>query len=135
MIVQSINDVITNSSSETFLAIHSDTLDSVKEICTSLIGLGMDSEEAALLGRSPEFDDYFTIEVNWRDKEAAEEAWDEEGNVGTLEEFAIKMDSEDSDHYPYLNGFTVKAKSPEYEKVAEKVNKMNDLFNATEYYC
>ena len=81
MIVQSINDVITNSSSETFLAIHSDTLDSVKEICTSLIGLGMDSEEVVLLGKSPEFDDYFTIEVNWRDKEAAEEAWDEEGNV------------------------------------------------------
>ena len=135
MIVQSINDVITNSSSETFLVLQPDTLDTVKEICTSLIGLGMDSEVATLLGKSPEFDDYFTIEVKWRDQDAAEDEWRAEGKVGTLEEFAIKMDSEDTDHYPYLNGFTIKAKSPEYEEIAEKVNKMNDLFSAVEYYC
>lgn len=151
--IQSISDLITNSSTEAFVVYDVENIKSIKELVNSIL---------SLLDPSKTFDDYFTIEmeVNYDDlrsiflelcdDENLYESWPELKTFNSLDSYAeqdnfleslsidtiedyfnyYNEDAYDCRYYPY-EGFIISAKvdDPIVQKVARVINNVDQIFD------
>ena len=150
--IQSISDLITNSSTEVFIVYDKNNIDAIKNLVDSIL---------SLLDPSKKFDDYFTIgmeinydDLNWIFERYYENdqyyndipelvAYSEMGHEGAakfLESLPIERIEEifdwanDNDwdrRYQLYGGFAVTAKSdnPIARKVAIAINNVDNIFD------
>lgn len=123
--IQSISDIITNSSSEVFMIFTKEGINTFKEIVSTLIG--------------EDFDNVFNLELELRDYEEDEEEYRKSGSDLSYEEWCLERDSE-GDYYedyasPMVRGIRVIAKNPEDKKKAEGLNRICNLFESVEIFC
>lgn len=123
--IQSISDIITNSSSEVFMIFTKEGINTFKEIVSTLIG--------------EDFDNVFNIELELRDYDYDEEDYRNSGSDLSYEEWCLEHDSEiypyDDYSTPMVRGIRVIAKNPEDEKKAKGLNRIYDLFETREIFC
>lgn len=151
--IQSVSDLITNSSTEVFIVYEEGNINSIKELVNSILSLNGDGKT---------FDDYFTIEMslNYDDLEYAMDALmdNDESEEKFPEIIAYKDVLDDykerdkylhsipkdrmidiieaaneyswSNTYRAFDGFVIKAKSndPIIEKVASVINGIDSIF-------
>lgn len=139
MKIQSISDIITNSSSETYVVLKDDSVDIVKNIINSILSLA---------GSEYHWNDFFEIEEIIDDKDWAielykRENWDEE--FGTfvepdyedLIEFVHILNNRnwyDNDRPLLETSLSITPIRPESEKAAKLLKQLNYLFDFQERY-
>ena len=123
---QSVNDIITNSSSEVFTVYNKSSIDSVKTLVNSILKAG---------GSHYKFDDLFTAELII-DKDSAEEDYENSGDkeLMPLEEFITNHDKycvESGEGYLYAQGIKVVPKDLDNTKLflaAGYLSELGDIF-------
>lgn len=141
--VRSVTDIITNSSSETYLIIGSDVINAIKSIGNAAIGLVYNSgDDAKLSGKkTPKFEDIFEIRFVYTDKANTENLWnrlknnDDYKGCKTLEEFAIAYEDRENYELPIIDSFEVVAKNPRFRDIAKALNEFNGAYDARECEC
>ena len=140
--IQSLSDIITNSSSETYTILRGDSVESVKKIIDSILDLA---------GHGFHWDDFFKIEegfdeddalyrhkCNWEDQEHEEGEEYKEPSREELVDFVHDYnedrwyDGEGSIIETYLTFFPI---DPDAKKSATLLHKLNDLFESQTQYC
>lgn len=137
--IQSLSDIITNSSSETYIVLKYDSVNAVKEIIDSIL---------ALAGSNRHWNDFFEIkeiidDKNWAIELYKEKNWDEE--FGTFEEpeydelieFVHNLNEcnwYDSDEPILDTSLSITPINPESEKAAKLLKQLNNLFDFQERY-
>lgn len=126
--IQSVSDIITNSSSEVFMTYDEDSFKNIKELVNAILSLNTNNQYT--------FDDLFTVEASF-DKEDLLEHYPEYEDLNDIEllEKAYEIDSENYDSYPFVNGYIVKAKSNVHDKVAKELSKIDQIFSTYVLYC
>ena len=123
--VQSVSDVITNSSSEIFIIYRRGDFEIIREIVDELLKLA---------GSDKTFDDLFELKIS-----TTEEAKEDYANSGSNQDFidwCMEMDSKidiDCDD-PYIKSYTIVAKSDEAKSVADKLSSLDNLFERIDTY-
>lgn len=134
--IQSITDVITNSSSEIYTIIYKSDIDRIHDIL-----------EAILKTFDPDldFDSAFTIcpdydedDVNdmWNNYEEYEDKYRGQNLTMDQKAFIINEDRcDDGELYPVISGITIKANNPWNEQLANLFTKIsNNQFESREIY-
>lgn len=125
MKIQSFSDIITNSSSELFTIYRKSGFKTIREIVDELLKLA---------GSNKTFDDLFELKISTR-----EEADEDYVNSGSDQDFidwciernpCIDIDCND----PYIESYTIVAKSDEAKSVADKLSNLDNLFGHIESY-
>lgn len=122
--IQSISDLITNSSSESFVIYTKEGIEILKSIVSELLG--------------KDFDDYFMIHVNVNeycidDYDSRDE---DEANL-SLEDWCFKH-CEDWNNYegcPAIESIAILAKNPRDARTAELLNRLPYIFESETRYC
>lgn len=123
--IQSISDIITNSSSEIFTIYRRKDFENIREIVNELLKLA---------GSDKTFDDLFELKIS-----TTEEAEEDYVNSGSDQDFidwcidrnpCIDIDCNDS----YIVSYTIVAKSDEAKSVADKLSNLNNLFEHVYVY-
>lgn len=121
--IQSVSDVITNSSSEIFTIYRKIDFRTIREIVDELLKLA---------GSDKTFDDLFELKI-WTTEEADEDYV----NSGSSQDFIdwcmernSKIDLTYND--PYIDSYTIIAKSDEAKSVANKLSNLDNLFKRIE---
>lgn len=122
--LQSVSDIITNSSSEVFVIYTKEGIEVLKELISALLGKN--------------FDDYFTIDITYN--EYCEDDYlerDEDEADLSFEDWCFKHceDWNDYDGPPAVEDITIVAKNPEDEKVASLLNRLPYIFESETRYC
>lgn len=123
--VQSISDVITNSSSEIFTIYRRIDFETIREIVDELLKLA---------GSDKTFDDLFEL-IIWTTEEAKVDYADSSSNQDFID-WCMERDSNfdiDCDD-PYIESYTIIAKSDEAKLVANKLSNLDSLFEKVESY-
>lgn len=123
--VQSISDVITNSSSEVVTKMNRNTVDDIKEVVNSLL------EKFTEL----KFDDLFTVQyvVN-DDNDIINDILYLDEDDPRVDEY-IERDENDYDSYPCLSQIKVSSKpGRDLDEAALLLSKLSDIFNTEVYY-
>ncbi len=116
--LQSISDIITNSSSEVFVIYTKESIESFKEIISTLI--------------SDDFDQHFNLEI--LPNEYLIEDYYEKGEGLSFEDWCFQYDQDYHEGSPAVEGFVVTAKNPEDLDKAVAINKIYSLFESEERY-
>lgn len=121
--VQSLNDIITNSSTEIMSTITNDAVDIIKDMVDELLKIS---------GSRYCFDNLFTIETHWdREDEWEGLGYDsKEDYIQDLEEYDGNLSGASSG-----KSYTVKAKDSSNEEAARLLNKLQGITDSFEYYC
>lgn len=123
--IQSISDIITNSSSEIFTIYRRKDFENIREIVNELLKLA---------GSDKTFDDLFELKIS-----TTEEAEEDYVNSGSDQDFidwcidrnpCIDIDCNDS----YIVSYTIVAKSDEAKSVADKLSNLDNLFEHVYVY-
>lgn len=117
--IQSISDLITNSSSEVFIIYTKEGIESFKEIISTLIG--------------EDFDKRFNLEV-YCDENAIDE-YAESGSELSFEDWCFEQNQNSWECSTYVRGFGIIARDPEYIKQANALNQIYNLFESETRYC
>lgn len=117
--IQSISDLITNSSSEVFIMYTKEGIESFKEIISTLIG--------------EDFDKRFNLEIYCSDWVIDEYA--KSGSNLSFEDWCFEQDQDNWEDLPYVEGFGITARDPEYIKQANALNRIYNLFESETRYC
>lgn len=119
--IQSISDIITNSSSEVFMIYTKEGIQDFKDIISTLI------EEP--------FDNVFILHIDLPDEDSYEyeQYLEEKESYESFEDWCWLNDSDEE--YPYIRGFWVEAIDPEDDRRAKMINKIYHLFEMEERYC
>lgn len=131
--IQSISDIITNSSSEVFVIYDQNGIDTIKDIVNSILKLAK-SEYSC--------DDLFDIQLVWDD--IVEEYYNGdggfEGTGKTLEEY--RQDMQDDRLYyregcPTIEGIkiTPKLDTQECKDAADALSLIDKIFESDSFYC
>lgn len=129
LLIQSISDIITNSSTEVFMVYDKRAFDDIKDLVNAILNINKDNEYT--------FDDLFEIKESF-DKEEFLYQYPQYKSLKDDEiiEKAHEIDDENyGDGYPYVNGYIVKAKNPKNKEVAEKLSNINRIFETYACYC
>ena len=129
LFIQSISDIITNSSTEVFMVYDKRAFDDIKDLVNAILNINKDNEYT--------FDDLFEIKESF-DKEEFLYQYPQYKSLKDDEiiEKAHKIDDENyGEGYPYVNGYIVKAKNPKNNEVAEKLSNINRIFETYVSYC
>lgn len=123
MKIQSISDIITNSSSEVFMIYTKEGIQLFKDIVSTLI--------------KDDFDNHFHLELiictyDSCDNYADRSIYDKDLS---FEDWCLKHDETSDEGYPYVEGFKIIAKNPEDKEAAMKLNKIYSIFETTSRYC
>lgn len=120
--IQSISDLITNSSSEAFVMYTKEGIQTFKDIVSTLIG--------------DDFDNHFNLELNIEEWWISdyEERPEEEKDL-SFEDWCFKHDVEEWEGRPLVEGFTVIAKDPKDLDKANKLNQIYSIFETETRYC
>lgn len=131
--IQSISDIITNSSSEVFVIYDQNGIDTIKTIVNSILKLAK-SEYSC--------DDLFDIQFVWDD--IAEEYYNDDGGFKktgkTLEEYRQYLQDERLQYMegaPVIIGIKVipKLNTPECKEVADVLSTIDNIFKSDVFYC
>lgn len=131
--IQSISDIITNSSSEVFVIYDQYGIDKIKEIVNSILKLSK-SEYSC--------DDLFDIQFEWDD--IVEEYYNDEGGFKgtgmTLEGYRQKVQDDRLDcreGRPVITGIkiTPKLDIPGCKEAAHILETVNSIFESEVFYC
>lgn len=117
--IQSISDLITNSSSEVFVVYTKEGIESFKEIVSTLIG--------------DDFDNHFNLEIYTN--EYLMDEYIESGSELSFEDWCFQYDEENWEGRTAVEGFAVTAKNPEDLNKAKAINNIYSLFEGEERYC
>lgn len=117
--IQSISDLITNSSSEVFMIYTKEGIESFKEIISTLIG--------------EDFDKRFNLEI-YCDENVIDDYYDSNSDL-SFEDWCFEQDKDSYEGDPYIQGFGITARDPEYIKQANALNRIYSLFESEERYC
>lgn len=125
MKIQSISDVITNSSSEIFTIYRGGDFKAIKELVNELLKLA-DSNKT--------FDDLFYIKIQVT--EDAEEEYFKSNSTLSLEEWCLGHDEDIDIEYenPYVDSYTIISKTEEAKEAARKLTNLDNLFEYVETY-
>lgn len=157
MKIQSISDLITNSSTEVFMTYNSETAEDIKKLVTSIL---------SLVDPSKTFDDYFTIEmnINYDDLEYIldnmlnkieiysetypwlkdyancddNQKFMESLSIETIEDIFDLYNNNIYDGFRYMyNGYTVTSKidNPEVKRVVNILNIIDNFFGVDYINC
>lgn len=131
--IQSVSDIITNSSSEVFVIYDQEGIDTIKTIVNSILRLSK-SEYSC--------DDLFDFEFIWDD--IAEEYYNDDGGFKktgkTLEEYRVDMQNDRlkwGKGAPLIQGFKVipKLDTSECKEAADILSKIDVIFKSDVFYC
>lgn len=146
--IQSVSDLITNSSTEVFVVYDKGNIADIKNLVNSIL---------SLLDPSKTFDDYFTIKmsINYEDLfwifdkyftveiicneycwQTYEERPEDESDL-SYEDWCFKHceDWNDYDGVPAIENIKIVAKNPEDEKAARLINSIPYIFESESRYC
>lgn len=139
---QSLSDIITNSSSETYTILQGDSVESVKKIIDSILDLA---------GHGFHWDDFFKIYENFNENDALyryKEEWDdqeheegEEYKEPTREELLDFVHEYNSERWDEGEGSIIETyitflpTDPDSKQAAMLLHKLNDLFESQTQYC
>lgn len=129
-------DVITNSSSETYICVTSQAIEQVHEVLRELV---------KAFDESFDFDSMFTIKLDIDDEDYVDDLWvrygyadDHEGESLTLEQKAMIVNDhicENLQGYPVISGITIEANNPWNEHLANKLTAIvNNPFDSDTFY-
>lgn len=123
--VQTISNIITNSSSEIFVIYRKSDFEFIKEIINELLKLA---------GSNKTFDDLFELKI-WTTEEA-EEAYAKSGSSQNFIDWCMDkdLDIDIDERNPYIESYTIDAKSEEAESVAYKLSNLAFLFEKIESF-
>ena len=120
--IQSVSDLITNSSSEAFVMYTKEGIQLFKDIVSTLIG--------------DDFDNHFNLELDidewWMDDYETRPA--EEKDL-SFEDWCFKHDAEDCEGRPYVEGVIVTAQDPKDLDKANRLNQIYSIFETETRYC
>ena len=116
--IQSISDLITNSSSEVFVIYTKEGIESFKEIVSTLIG--------------DDFDNHFDLEICTN--EYLMDEYIESGSDLSFEDWCFQYDNDSYEGSTAVEGFYVTAKNPEDISKAKAINNIYSLFDSEERY-
>lgn len=121
--IQSVSDLITNSSSEVFVMYTKEGLQQFKDIVSALIG--------------DDFDNHFNLEIITDDYCAPEDYADrpEEYSDMSFEDWCFKHDADCWEGSPFVEGFVITAKNPKDVDKANKLNQIYSIFESETRYC
>lgn len=131
--IQSVSDIITNSSSEVFVIYDQNGIDAIKTLVNSILRLSK-SEYSC--------DDLFNFEFIWDD--IAEEYYNDDGGLEktgkTLEEYRQDMQNDRlnwREGSPLTIGIKVipKLNTPECKEVADMLSRIDNIFKSDVFYC
>ena len=118
MKIISISDVITNSSSEVFCLFDEYTFNRIKKTINKILeSLNIDSKFDDLFELVPKYDEYVLEDIPEL----------------TLKE-AMSHDNE-CEGYPYITGYNIISKTEKYEKLAEALSNLHNVFTYETFYC
>ena len=117
--IQSISDIITNSSSEIFTIYKKSGFKTIRDIVDELL---------SLTGSDKTFDDLFELKI--RTTEEADEDYVNSGSNQDFIDWCMDRDSDINIDYkdPYIESYTIVAKSDEAKSVADKLSNLDNLF-------
>ena len=127
--VQSVSDIITNSSSEVFMVYSDQSFKQIKELVNAILAINGENKYT--------FDDLFEVEANM-DKEWFLEQYPEYDGLSDEEllEKARQYDEENyGEGYPYVNGYVVTAKNVAHDDIAAKLSSLDRIFESYASYC
>ena len=126
--IQSVSDIITNSSSEVFMVYDVDGLEKIKELVNAVLSLNENNTYT--------FDDLFTIEANLEVEEFLDEYPDFAGlEYEDLLREAYLIDENNYGSYPWVHSYTVTARNPKNDEIAEKLSNLDKIFTSYATYC
>lgn len=118
--IQSISDIITNSSSEVFVIYDDNSVKTLKEVVSRLIG--------------DDFDNRFKVEYELSDWAVDEYMADKNKGDISLEEWCIAYE-ETNQYSPAIIGLNISAKDPKDNELAAAISKLPYLFDYEERCC
>lgn len=120
--IQSLNDIITNSSTEIITTITDNAVDTIKEMVNTLM---------STCGSNCCFDDLFTITTHWD----RENEWDGLG-YDSKEKYIKDLEKYGGNLGGAASGisYSVKAKDPKNEKAAKLLNRLQGIIDCFETY-
>lgn len=126
--IQSISDIITNSSTEVFMVYDDHSFKAIKELVNAILSINKDNKYT--------FDDLFTVEALF-DKESflSENPEYKDLTDDELLQKAYEYDEDNYDSYPYVNNYIVKAKSKVHDDVAQVLSQIDNIFQTYARYC
>ena len=126
--IQSVSDIITNSSTEVFMVYDDTSFKNIKDLVNAILSLNKDNTYT--------FDDLFTVEASF-DKEGFISMFPEYKDLSDSEllQKAYEYDDDNYDGYPLVNSYVVKAKSNVHDKVAVELSKIDQIFQTYARYC
>lgn len=123
--IQSVSDIITNSSSEVFMIYDEAAFKSIKELVNAILALGNNDKT---------FDDLFEIKAN-----VSEYFFDEYPEYEGKGENEILEKAREADKwrdgYPYVDGYEVIAKNPADTNAAKILSNIDNIFDTYAQYC
>ena len=124
--IQSVSDIITNSSTEVFMVYDDSAFKNIKELVNAIL---------ALTGSDQTFDDLFEIKAC-----VSEYFIEQHPEYADLPEDELlakarEIDSERYDGYPYVSYYEVTAKEAKNTATAKILSKIDEIFNTYARYC
>lgn len=129
VIVQSVSDIITNSSSEVFMVYSDQSFKQIKELVNAILSINSDNKYT--------FDDLFEVKAHL-DEECFLEQYPEYEGIpyDELIEKARQIDEDNyGEGYPYVSGYVVTAKNNKHEDIASKLSELDRIFESYVSYC
>lgn len=126
IMIQSMSDVITNSSTEVFMVYDSSAFDNIKKLVNAILELG---------GATERFDDLFEIKATVSSYFVEEYPEYESLSEEEILAKATEIDEDKYDGYPFVNGYEVTAKTPKGEELARLLSDMDNIFETYARYC
>lgn len=121
--IQSVSDVITNSSSEVVIKMNRSTVSDIKDVVNSLL------EKFTEL----KFDDLFTVQYVVDDDDINEVLYLDEDDP-KVDEY-IEQDENDYDNYPRLSEVKISSKpGRDLDRAARLLSGLSGIFNTEVYY-
>ena len=120
--IQSLNDIITNSSTEIITTLDEDAVDTIREMVNELLKVG---------GSRYCFDDLFTITTYW-DKE---DEWEDAG-FSSKEDYIERLEEcgGNLDYRASSKSYIVEAKDSKNEEAATLLTKLQSITDSIEVY-
>jgi hypothetical protein len=123
--IQSVSDIITNSSTEVFMIYDEAAFKSIKELANAILALGNSDKT---------FDDLFEIKASVSESFFEDYPEYEGKDENEILERARKEDKW-RDDYPYVDGYEVTAKNPADADAAKILSKIDNIFDTYAQYC
>lgn len=129
VIVQSVSDIITNSSSEVFMVYSDQSFKQIKELVNAILSINSDNKYT--------FDDLFEVKAHLDEEWFLEQYPEYEGiPYDELIEKARQIDEDNyGEGYPYVSGYVVTAKNNKHEDIASKLSELDRIFESYVSYC